>query len=1818
MKKKHGFALENLLNRLLGNHSVQSGKNKRRKSGRSCRIEELESREMLSVNMLNFSVFESPHNPNLQDNIVETGAANTEDVVAFSDAIVAAAPPETAPADRFETNGTDWDRIEAAKTNNKLLDDHVVWEWDAANSIYRLTKIDAKYPDDPELKLIGNLDLSGCDALEYLDCSGNELESLNVSGCTALLRLYCDENQLTSLDVSSNTALSVLSCPVNSLKSLNVSKNTALRYLYCHENQLTSLNLLENTALQRLKCAENKLNSLIVPETLVFQDLWCPDNNLPFSMLCPLLDIFPGWEYEGYADQGLIRINSILAADETLNLSDEFDVGTKFQWFYDNGSPVPFSNDGGVFTFTGLEAGDVIYCVMTNDRFPDLVLQTTFVTIISGVSDYHAGDLEKVNAAKLNNGLKDSHVTWEWDNSINKVRLVRIDAAAAGLTGNLDFEGCGRLKSLDCADNALTGLNVDECTALNDLDCSYNQLKFSTLVLWSAKSNWGYLNYGNQGLITLFDELELEEELTALASEYLGRTTTYTWHYENGIEIDFADGLYEEENGTFIFTDTSLVGTTIYCVMTNTQFLGMTLRTTSITVHEASEPAYNQHDLDKIKDAKDNNGLFFDEEDIPANTHVKWEKIVRGEFGREYRLTFIDASDNDLEGTLDFSGCTYLEFLDCSNSELTSLDLSGCAALAELYCDGNLLTELNLSGFTNLKILDCSDNQLTTLDVSGCTVLEELSFDNNNLTALDVSHCKALAINLNVENYGLTSLKAAGSALKGLNCNDNALTSLDMSGCAGLEYLHCGGSELTTLIVSGCVSLETLDCHSNQLTELNVSSCTALVSLNCAENQLSTLDVSNFELLETLFCSGNQLAELNVSGCAALTELQCYGNYLKFSVLWEICQTVPVADVEYVKGDKGQTMIIGDYHLLNEPVDLSSEHLIGEDKTETKYKWFYIDGDEVFEIEEELYENDEGKFTFDPSLNEFYIYCEMTNAEEFPGLTLRTTNTWIGVEYNKHDWDVVNDQDLHDYATWGVVNQELRLIKITANGAGLTGNLDFSGCDELKYLDVSNNELTSLDLTGCGALEYLNCSENLLESLDVSDNPALETLYCWGNYLKFSVLWEICQTVPNADVKYVNGDIGQTMKIKNYHLLDDPVDLSSEHDIDGVITEYAWFHADGTPIDDELVNMEMEKDGKFTFDLSLNGADIYSKMTNGQFPGLTLQTTITCVGINYNLDDLAKVEHAKKHNGLTDEHVTWTTIGKELRLTRIEASGAGLTGELDFSGCDELKYLDVSNNELTALDVSGCDKLGYLDCSDNQLKFSTLIVPDVVFEARYGNQQWVFDTDSHVFDEPFVDLAGEINFAETDFMWCDENGDEIAPLFYTNTNGEFMFDGSLIGTVVYCVMTNATFPGMTLTTTTVTITEKGAMAPPTVVIPTTSDKFNGRVETDELTFFQKGNGGVKAAGLKNQSKQATTTSVQLTWVSNNNADELWIQVLGAKVKNRAIEDIFGQKDLPNVAGVKIKLSEVLATGSKDFYDENQGDAGVKFTVSKVTVNGKTTYTITISNLPLASGTKYTLLTQAVKKNGDNNVFSKGTKTTASTVKYAAVKKDAGWSVKKDAGSVTITWKSSTGWKGWNPANYPRTEASYIVGIYDSKAGTWLDLESEGVKIDAVIKTATGWKVTITGLASQTYTIGVQEQVKMTSGDGKDNIATSAVAKFNAAPLVYKAPKFSQTQNVGAAGIKLLRTKASPNPPAGYTVAGYEVGVYDPITKRYIWGGDSGLGGYEMKSGFSAAWTITNGDIKLVKKLKIAVREIMEKTNDSKVVIKSALQAITLK
>ena len=159
-----------------------------------------------------------------------------------------------------------------------------------------LQKLNCQYNQIPELDVQGltalqelncqynqipELDVQGLTKLQKLYCQDNKLSTLNVSGCTALKELICINNQISELNVQGCATLKVLNCRYNKIAELNVSGLTELQELICNVNKIPELNVQGLTKLQQLKCGGNQLKTLDVQGLTELQQLYCQNNQLP-------------------------------------------------------------------------------------------------------------------------------------------------------------------------------------------------------------------------------------------------------------------------------------------------------------------------------------------------------------------------------------------------------------------------------------------------------------------------------------------------------------------------------------------------------------------------------------------------------------------------------------------------------------------------------------------------------------------------------------------------------------------------------------------------------------------------------------------------------------------------------------------------------------------------------------------------------------------------------------------------------------------------------------------------------------------------------------------------------------------------------------------------------------------------------------------------------------------------------------------------------------------------------------------------------------------------------------------------------------------------------------------------------------------------------------------------------------------------------------------------------------------------------------------------------------------------------------------------
>lgn len=315
-----------------------------------------------------------------------------------------------------------------------------------------------------------NLNISKNNALTYLNCSSNRLTNLGISNNINLKTLSCDNNQLTSLDASSNTALTTLYCSSNNaLANLNVSKNTALTYLKCNTNKLTSLDVSNNTALTYLNCSANKLTNLYVEENISLNILSVAVNqltNLNLSKNVNLTELYCG-------------VNQLTNLDLSKNIAlTNFDCSenlllTSLNLKNGKNTLLKSSNLGFIYNpqLTCIQVDDVAYSDANWSSKKDAKASFStdcsqgYVLLPDSNFEQKLIDLE-IDTDGLNGKISNSNIS----------TITSLNLSNSNISDLAGIENFISLTDLDCSNNQLTTLNLNQNLLLETLNASSNQI----------------------------------------------------------------------------------------------------------------------------------------------------------------------------------------------------------------------------------------------------------------------------------------------------------------------------------------------------------------------------------------------------------------------------------------------------------------------------------------------------------------------------------------------------------------------------------------------------------------------------------------------------------------------------------------------------------------------------------------------------------------------------------------------------------------------------------------------------------------------------------------------------------------------------------------------------------------------------------------------------------------------------------------------------------------------------------------------------------------------------------------------------------------------------------------------------------------------------------------------------------------------------------------------------------------------------------------------------------------------------------------------
>jgi hypothetical protein len=212
------------------------------------------------------------------------------------------------------------------------------------------------------------------------------------------------------------------------------------------------------------------------------------------------------------------------------------------------------------------------------------------------------------------------------------------------------------------------------------------------------------------------------------------------------------------------------------------------------------------------------------------------------------------AANTNLAGTLDFTGCSALEFIECYGADVQGVTLTGCTSLIRLCVEQNNLSTLNLNPVAaNLYDLRCAAQQGGALTftplTSNMAVLYHFCIRDQTITNYPAASRLPVVEELWAWNCGLSgALTTASSATKSVALYSNSFTSADFTD----QFPFGRGA--------------TLDLHNNQLSSITLTGCRGIYGFNVRTNNFDQADIDG--ILSTIESFGTWTGVIDVSNNA--------------------------------------------------------------------------------------------------------------------------------------------------------------------------------------------------------------------------------------------------------------------------------------------------------------------------------------------------------------------------------------------------------------------------------------------------------------------------------------------------------------------------------------------------------------------------------------------------------------------------------------------------------------------------------------------------------------------------------------------------------------------------------------------------------------------------------------------------------------------------------------------------------------------------------------------------------------------------------------
>jgi hypothetical protein len=225
------------------------------------------------------------------------------------------------------------------------------------------------------------------------------------------------------------------------------------------------------------------------------------------------------------------------------------------------------------------------------------------------------------------------------------------------------------------------------------------------------------------------------------------------------------------------------------------------------------------------------------------NMGARYDKTAQGvrlveNISRLTGLRRFAAAHTALAGSLDFTGCSQLEYIECIESDVQSVDLTGCTSLIRLVVEKTNLTTLDLNPVAaNLRDLRGAVQRSGKLTLTPLNAPMAAIYHFCVRDQVVINHPTAALLPVVQERWDWNTgqsgaLTSRSSVVRSLLTSFNYYTTADLTDQfpagrrAEFDVSH---GTLTSLVLAGCDGLGSIDARDNQLSQAGVDAVLAEV-----------------------------------------------------------------------------------------------------------------------------------------------------------------------------------------------------------------------------------------------------------------------------------------------------------------------------------------------------------------------------------------------------------------------------------------------------------------------------------------------------------------------------------------------------------------------------------------------------------------------------------------------------------------------------------------------------------------------------------------------------------------------------------------------------------------------------------------------------------------------------------------------------------------------------------------------------------------------------------------------------------------------------